>query len=191
MLLQQAGAILTTAATGVGVMATIAAFFVTPLAPIALLATGIGLAAAKAGVKVVAEGKKSGGKEAAASGASAGVEAGLEVVSEAAAGGVGGAGVLLGAKGLGDEVQAISKLKAEQVAAKAALVKILNGMQILEEEIGSKAFQNSLKEFDGEINAKLAAALTNIKAIKAKISDVDKSIDLGTAEVIKREHVNL
>jgi|UniRef100_UPI0040482D59 hypothetical protein len=189
--LQQAGATLGAAAIGVGVAATITAFIVTPLAPLGLLVAGIGLGVVKAGVKAAADGKRAGGTEAAVSGVSAGVEAGVAVASEAAAGGVGGGGVLLGAKGFGGEIKTIVKLRADQVAAKAELTKMSNGMQAIEDQLGSKAFQDSLTDFDGVMNAKLAAALTNIQAIKAKILDVDKSIALGTEQTIKSEQVSL
>ena len=189
--LQQAGVTLGAAAIGVGVAATITVFIVTPLAPLGLLVAGIGLSVAKAGVKAAADGKRAGGTEAAVSGVSAGVEAGVAVASEAAAGGVGGGGALMGAIGLGGEIKAIARLRADQVAAKAELTKMSNGMQAIEDQLGSKAFQDSLTDFDGVMNAKLAAALTNIQAIKAKILDVDKSIALGTEQTIKSEQVSL
>jgi len=184
VLLEKAGLALSVAATGVGVAAVVAAFAATPVGALGLLVAGIGLGITKAAVKLSTMGKKDGAKTAGQQGTQSGLEAGVEIASAAAAGGIGGAGTVIGAAAAVGEAKTISKLTKDQITAKAQLTKMYKGMEDLEAQLSSQAFISKIDPGDGNMD-KIAKAADQIKQIKDKILFVDKSIEKGTEETIK------
>jgi hypothetical protein len=182
--LEKAGLALSVAATGVGVAAVVAAFAATPVGALGLLVAGIGLGITKAAVKLSTMGKKDGAKTAGQQGTQSGLEAGVEIASAAAAGGIGGAGTVIGAAAAVGEAKTISKLTKDQITAKAQLTKMYKGMEDLEAQLSSQAFISKIDPGDGNMD-KIAKAADQIKQIKDKILFVDKSIEKGTEETIK------